>query len=519
MVLDRIGSGPLQAGRKGHDRSQAEKQEPKHCRRCATSGHCRFRQGFRHSARRLLCPCDDPDSIARGLCCDFQLGRGCFWPRVGGGARALGVFLVFCHFGTDGPGATEPGAVFPTSAQHTGPERIGLEKTTNACWRGCRPRAIGATKRVPMRWHEMQNGCKRRWKKRWTRADEAAAAGVELVIFGLFTFVLVKGIEGISANIAYEKLYSKWRADKRVCAGFQWTGAVIGAVFVAAVYSIALYGFTVAEPVAFVHTFPADKTHYQILAAAIDRVFDQTATDFGVFFNGIARSIRLTFRRAGGGLCPNALARGNGGHHPFCLAIGRAARGDFHRGRACLYRPSGILGKGHGNGVAAGSRVLSLRGHWHATGRLVRAERAGFMRLRGPFLDLMQTLPSFVYLIPIIAFFGTGKPPGILASMVFGLPPMIRLTALGLREVPKDAIEASRAFGATRWQTLTGVEMPLALPSIMTGINQTILMCLSLVVIAALIDAKGLGYDILAALQYAAKGTGYPGRFCHPLLC
>ena len=120
----------------------------------------------------------------------------------------------------------------------------------------------------------------------------------------------------------------------------------------------------------------------------------------------------------------------------------------------------------------------------------------------------MQTMPAFVYLIPIIAFFGTGKPPGVLATLVFGMPPVIRLTALGIRGVPESTKEAAVAFGCTRWTLLKDIEIPLAMPSIMTGVNQTILMCLSMVVIASLIGAKGLGQDVLIALQYAAKGQG-----------
>jgi glycine betaine/proline transport system permease protein len=120
----------------------------------------------------------------------------------------------------------------------------------------------------------------------------------------------------------------------------------------------------------------------------------------------------------------------------------------------------------------------------------------------------MQTLPAFVYLIPIIAFFGTGNPPGILATIIFGMPPVIRLTALGMRGVPESIKEAATAFGASRWQLLKDVEIPLALPSIMTGVNQTILMCLSMVVIISLIGGGGLGQAILEALQYAAKGPG-----------
>ena len=125
-----------------------------------------------------------------------------------------------------------------------------------------------------------------------------------------------------------------------------------------------------------------------------------------------------------------------------------------------------------------------------------------------PILDLMQTLPPFVYLIPIIAFFGTGKVPGVLATIIVGMPPCIRLTALGLMQVDGHLKEAARAFGASNRQLLLGLELPLAMPSIMTGINQTILLCLAMVVIASLIGAKGLGQDVLVALQYVAKGQG-----------
>ena len=125
-----------------------------------------------------------------------------------------------------------------------------------------------------------------------------------------------------------------------------------------------------------------------------------------------------------------------------------------------------------------------------------------------PVLDLMQTLPPFVYLIPIIAFFGTGKVPGVLATIIVGIPPVIRLTALGIMQVDAHVKEAARAFGASNRQVLIGVEIPLAAPSIMTGVNQTILLCLAMVVIAALIGAKGLGQDVVVALQWVAKGEG-----------
>ena len=129
-------------------------------------------------------------------------------------------------------------------------------------------------------------------------------------------------------------------------------------------------------------------------------------------------------------------------------------------------------------------------------------------RTARPILDVMQTMPSFVYLIPAIAFFSIGKPPAILATVIFAMPPMIRLTALGIMQAPFSVREAALAFGATPGQLLLKVELPLALPSIMAGINQTIMMSLSMVVIAALIGAGGLGYDVLFSLQHVEPGRG-----------
>ena len=125
-----------------------------------------------------------------------------------------------------------------------------------------------------------------------------------------------------------------------------------------------------------------------------------------------------------------------------------------------------------------------------------------------PILDVMQTIPSFVYLLPAIAFFSIGKPPGILATVIFAMPPMVRLTALGIRQVPDSTKEAALAFGANPRQLLTKVELPLALPSIMAGVNQVIMMSLSMVVVAALIGAGGMGYIVTEALENTETGRG-----------
>lgn len=125
-----------------------------------------------------------------------------------------------------------------------------------------------------------------------------------------------------------------------------------------------------------------------------------------------------------------------------------------------------------------------------------------------PLLDVMQTLPSFVYLIPVVMLLGIGRVPGLLAVVVYALPPMIRLTNLGLREVDRDLLEVADAFGASPRQRLLGVQLPLALPTIMAGVNQTIMMALAMVVIASMIGVQGLGQPVLKAIsnQYFALG-------------
>jgi len=125
-----------------------------------------------------------------------------------------------------------------------------------------------------------------------------------------------------------------------------------------------------------------------------------------------------------------------------------------------------------------------------------------------PLLDIMQTMPSFVYLIPVLMLFGLGKVPAIFATVIYAAPPLIRLTDLGIRQVDGEVMEAINAFGANRWQQLFGVQLPLALPSIMAGINQTTMMALSMVVIASMIGARGLGENVLVGIQTLNVGKG-----------
>jgi glycine betaine/proline transport system permease protein len=128
-----------------------------------------------------------------------------------------------------------------------------------------------------------------------------------------------------------------------------------------------------------------------------------------------------------------------------------------------------------------------------------------------PILDLMQTMPSFVYLIPALMFFGLGKVPALIAVFIYSVPPVVRLTNLGVRHVDASVVEAAKAFGSTRGQMLLKVQLPLARPTIMAGVNQTIMMALAMVVIASMIGAKGLGSEVLNGIARLEVGRGFNG--------
>ena len=139
---------------------------------------------------------------------------------------------------------------------------------------------------------------------------------------------------------------------------------------------------------------------------------------------------------------------------------------------------------------------------------IVIARSEGAAKIIKPVLDVMQTMPSFVYLIPVVMLLGIGKVPGLIAVVIYAIPPIIRLTDLGLRQVDMEVLEAADAFGSSSWQKLRNVQIPLALPAIMTGINQTIMMALAMVVVAAMIGVQGLGQPVLKSIanQYFTLG-------------
>ena len=344
-------------------------------------------------------------------------------------------------------------------------------------------------------------------------ATRAAEGATTILLSGLALMVILRVVQGFYANMRYEKQYLRWRANPSgTAAGASWVRAGLGCLLWLAIVPLTLYRFTVGkvdpllEP--YVAGVPIEKgTYYGPVSEWLDSGFDWLSVEGAGLFDGVVAAISAVV----GGL-ETVLVDAP---WPVVMTVIIVVAWRLAGPRVALFTGTALA-------------YLALFGLWETsmvTVALLGA--AAFLcvllgiplgiwfgknqraySIAQPVLDFMQTMPAFVYLIPIIAFFGTGKPPGVLATLVFGMPPVIRLTALGLRGVPENTKEAAVAFGCTRWTLLKDVEIPLALPSIMTGINQTILMCLSMVVIASLIGAKGLGQDVLIALQYAAKGQG-----------
>lgn len=368
------------------------------------------------------------------------------------------------------------------------------------------------------------NNLKKAAESALLEAQEAAEQATTVLLTGIALLVLVKLLEGFYANHAYERQYLKWRSNPKLQTGTSWSGAAWGVLLVIFILPLTLIRFTVVKtdevlakltngflgetlPMT---VFPVGKEYFTVLSAYGDEVFDWLADRFGGVFDGITHLIRTVLDGI------EILLIGT--PWPVVMVVIVVAAFRLAGVRVAIF-------------TAAALAYLALMGLWEiamitvaliGTGAFLcillgiplgiwfgKSQRA--YRTAEPVLDFMQTMPAFVYLIPIIAFFGTGKPPGVLATLIFAMPPVIRLTALGMRGVPETTKEAALAFGCSRWQLLWNVELPLAMPSIMTGINQTILMSLSMVVIASLIGAEGLGALILEALQYAAKGQGLLG--------
>lgn len=363
------------------------------------------------------------------------------------------------------------------------------------------------------RFETLGNNLMRAAERSRETAEAAAADATMILITGLAMLLVLRLIQGVYANIVYEKQYSRWRVDPdSVPSGLERKNLLMGIALGLVIVPLTVYRFTVEGVADWITAFPANPDHYGGAARWLEAAIDSAAQGGAGAFDGIVLGVRQVLDAISVALI--------GTPWPVVMAVIFVVAWRSAGPRVAIF-------------TAAALAYIAFLGYWEIAMETVALVGAAVVlcvvmgiplgiwfgkskrayNFAEPVLDLMQTLPAFVYLIPIIAFFGTGNPPGILATIIFGMPPVIRLTALGMRGVPENIKEAATAFGATRWQLLKDVELPLALPSIMTGVNQTILMCLSMVVIISLIGGGGLGQVILEALQFAAKGPGLLGGF------
>ncbi|MBB5538729.1 ABC transporter permease [Rhizobium giardinii] len=347
-----------------------------------------------------------------------------------------------------------------------------------------------------------------------TSADQQQRLASLVISLCGAALVIFRVLFSLSADSFYAKRFEKWRSNRQISSGSNIIRAVLALLVVTAVFFLSLGKVNPELPPDWLaaiskqaEQFSATKDFAVLVTKSLDELFSAITRAGGPFFDAITLSITSIVNAVeyALNLMPwpavvvviVGIALLLSGHVVATFtALGLiylVAFGFWTQSLATI----ALLGTATFLALCIGLPLGIACGKNQSIYRAIR-----------PVLDLMQTMPAFVYLIPIIAFFGTGKTPGILATIVFGMPPVARLTALGLQQVPENVKEASAAFGATPWQLLFKVEVPLAMPSIMAGVNQTILMCLSMVVIASLIGAGGLGEDVLQALQYASVGQG-----------
>ena len=385
--------------------------------------------------------------------------------------------------------------------------------------------AAAATEQADIdRFNKLADNMQRAIDTNMERVEQAQAEATGIMVTGIILLLVLKAVQGLYANTVYEKQYSRWRIDPdSIESGRSVRNAIVGVVLTAAIAPLIIYRFTVNASMEMLEAFPERQVSEMVLgpdngtlfgavASWMEARIDAAAAAGSDVFDGIVSGVRAVLDALTVAL--------NGSPWPVVMVVIAVTAWRAAGPRVAIF-------------TVAAMAYTALLGYWALAMETVALVGAAVIlcvvigiplgiwfgkstrayRMAEPVLDLMQTLPAFVYLIPIIAFFGTGNPPGILATIIFGMPPVIRLTALGMRGVPESIKEAAVAFGASKWQLLKDVEIPLALPSIMTGVNQTILMCLSMVVIISLIGGGGLGQEILEALQFAAKGPGLLGGF------
>ncbi len=343
-------------------------------------------------------------------------------------------------------------------------------------------------------------------------AEALAAQGPAIILSGVIILLVIKAVQSVVANWALEARFSEWISDRSIRSAMPVSEIVFSTIFMALIVTAAMMHYSFPGRFSLLSHFPTDP---DIRLTGITWVEDFIAffvRNSEAFFDGLTIGIRALLDALEVILVQT----------PWIVI-------------ACLIILLTWLTAGISTAIYSGAFLayMGLLGFWEAAMTtlallgtaaclsivigiplgMFAARRPRFYAFIQPIMDFMQTMPAFVFMVPVIAFFGVGKPAAVIVTMIFGGTPVVRLTVLGLRGVPESVREAAISFGANKWYLLTKVDLPLASPSIRAGINQTIMLSLAMVVVASLIGAKGLGEDVLEALQYANVGQGILAGF------
>ena len=337
--------------------------------------------------------------------------------------------------------------------------------------------------------------------------QQIEASAIWITISGIFLLIFVKFIQGILANTVLEKRYSEWLSNKSISAGMKPKNYLLSIGFTIVIMFFSVIHYSFPGFFSIMNDFP---THPEIRLTSIkwvETIFDYAVIKGDAVFTAITIGIRsvldfleLLFVKTPWIVIITTIV--------VLTALSAGIRTAIYSAGFLAYM--GFLGF-----WVKAMTTLALLGTAAILSIVIGiplgiycARRQRFYSMIRPIMDFMQTMPAFVFMIPVIAFFGTGKVAAVIITMIFGGTPVVRLTVLGLRGVPETIREAAIAYGASKWYLLRKVDLPLATPSILAGVNQTVMLSLAMVVVASLIGAKGLGQDVLEALQYANVGQG-----------
>ena len=343
-------------------------------------------------------------------------------------------------------------------------------------------------------------------------AQTLADQGLSIALTGLALLIIVKLVQASVANWALEARFTEWTSDRTIRSGMPVAHIAFSAVFMVAIVVTAMVHYSFPGRFSLLSEFPTDPDIRLTSIDWVEAFFAFCVANGEVLFDAITYGIRLlldalelTFVSTPWIVVASLIV--------LLTWLTAGVRTAIYSGAFLAYM--GLLGFWD-----KAMTTLALLGTAACLSILIgiplgmfAARRPRFYSFIQPIMDFMQTMPAFVFMIPVIAFFGTGKPAAVVTTMIFGGTPVVRLTVLGLRGVPESVREAAISFGANKWYLLTKVDLPLASPSIRAGINQTIMLSLAMVVVASLIGAKGLGEDVLEALQYANVGQGILAGF------